>query len=124
MPRPGVILWEALKNAFKRKKSTVIYPFEPGIKPVEGLRGAHYFELEKCSGCRMCSRVCPSHCIEMVPTEKTRTKLRPVIDLSACIFCGLCADRCPRDCLHMTDYIELSAFDSEEMIIYQEEEEG
>jgi len=60
----------------------------------------------------------------MVPTEKTRTKKRPAINLSECILCALCVDSCRYDALVMTDYIELSAFDSKEMIIYQEEEEG
>lgn len=123
MPWPGVIICEAIKNAFKRKKATVDYPNEPGIKPAKGLRGMHHFDIDKCIGCSICARVCPTMAIEMVPTEKTRTKKRPVINLSECIFCALCADRCPKDAIQMTDTIELSAFEPEEMIIYQTEED-
>jgi formate hydrogenlyase subunit 6/NADH:ubiquinone oxidoreductase subunit I len=123
MKRPGVILCEALRNAFSRKKATIDYPFKDGVKPKEGLRGAHRFEIDKCIGCGICSRVCPTGAIDMVPSERTRTKKRPVIDLGECIFCALCAERCPKDCLHMTDYIELSAFEPEKMIIYKTEPE-
>ncbi|MEA2070778.1 MAG: NADH-quinone oxidoreductase subunit I [Asgard group archaeon] len=121
MTRPAVIIWEALKNAFKCKKATIDYPYEEGVKPEKGLRGAHRFEIEKCIGCSRCARVCPADAIEMVHSDITRTNKRPVINLSECIFCALCADNCPKDCLHMTDYIELSAFNPEEMIIYQKE---
>jgi len=122
MTRPGVIIWEALRNAFKRKKATIIYPFEPGIKPKVGLRGAHYLDLVACTGCRACERACPPLAIEMVPSEVTKTGRRPVINLGECIFCGLCEDACRYDALVLTDYIELSAFDPKTMVIYSKED--
>ncbi|MHA1127099.1 MAG: 4Fe-4S binding protein [Candidatus Heimdallarchaeota archaeon] len=121
MPRPGVILFEALRNAFKKKKATIIYPFEAGIKPETGLRGAHTLILERCTGCRACERACPPIAIEMVPSEQTKTGKRPVINLGECIFCGLCEEACRYDALWLTDHYELSAFDPDEMIIYQKE---
>lgn len=120
MTRPGVIIWEALRNVFS-KKATIDYPFEEGIKPKYGLRGAHVLYIEKCTGCRACQRVCPSLAIEMVPSELTKTKKRPVINLGQCIFCGLCEEACRYDALFLTDYIELSAFQQKEMIIYENE---
>lgn len=121
MARPGVIVWEALRNAFKRKKATIKYPFEEGIKPKAGLRGAHVFYIEKCTGCRACQRVCPPLAIEMVPSNLTKTGKRPVIHLGQCIFCGLCEEACRYEALFLTDYIELSAFNEKEMIIYETE---
>lgn len=122
MTRPAVIIWEALKNAFKRKKATIIYPFEAGIKPEKGLRGAHHLDLVKCTGCRACERACPPVAIEMVPSEVTKTGRRPVINLGECIFCGLCEEACRYDALILTDYIELSAFKQDEMVIYSKED--
>ncbi|MHA1504303.1 MAG: 4Fe-4S binding protein [Candidatus Heimdallarchaeota archaeon] len=121
MPRPGVILFEALRNAFKKKKSTIIYPFEAGIKPETGLRGTHTLILKRCTGCRACERACPPLAIVMVPSEQTKTGKRPVINLGECIFCGLCEEACRYDALWLTDHYELSAFDPAEMIIYQKE---
>lgn len=121
MTRPAVIIWEALRNAFSKKKATIIFPFEPGIKPAVGLRGAHYLDLVACTGCRACERACPPLAIQMVPSEVTKTGRRPVINLGECIFCGLCEDSCRYDALVLTDYIELSAFDPKNMIIYSKE---
>lgn len=121
MTRPAVIFWEVLRNAFKRKKATIIYPFEPGITPTVGLRGAHYLDLIACTGCRACERACPSLAIEMVPSEVTKTGRRPVINLGECIFCGLCEDACRYDALVLTDHYELSAFDPTNMVIYSKE---
>jgi len=121
MPRPAVIIWEALKHVFG-KKATIDYPFEAGVKPKYGLRGAHVLYLDKCTGCRACQRACPPIAIEMVPSEVTKTGRRPVINLGECIFCGLCEEACRYDALFLTDYIELSAFDQKEMVIYEKED--
>lgn len=120
MPRPAVIIWEALRNVFS-KKATIDYPFEEGVKPLVGLRGAHVLYIENCTGCRACQRACPPLAIEMVPSELTKTKKRPVINLGQCIFCGLCEEACRYDALFLTDYIELSAYQQKEMIIYENE---
>ena len=46
-----------------------------------------------CSGCGVCSAVCPKACINI--RENARGELRPVIDDTACISCGKCKTVCP-----------------------------
>ncbi|MFW6148586.1 MAG: 4Fe-4S dicluster domain-containing protein, partial [Atribacterota bacterium] len=61
----------------------------PVIVP-EKFRGKIVYEREKCIGCRLCVRVCPSRAIEFLPEEK-KIKIR----LDRCIFCSQCNDVCP-----------------------------
>ena len=46
-----------------------------------------------CSGCGVCSVVCPQNCITM--EEDVYGFSFPVADVSACIQCGRCDNICP-----------------------------
>ncbi|WP_040198096.1 NADH-quinone oxidoreductase subunit NuoF [Candidatus Soleaferrea massiliensis] len=48
----------------------------------------YQIDKEKCTGCTLCSRVCPVHAIEGT------VKHPHTIDLSKCIKCGACMDKC------------------------------
>lgn len=47
-------------------------------------------DVEKCTGCKLCERICPSGAITMVEKEA-------VIDDNRCIDCQRCIDRCERE---------------------------
>lgn len=77
--------------------------------PVEipkNFRGKITYEMDKCIGCQMCTKVCPSHAIEFVPELK---KIR--IYVSRCTFCSNCNDICPVQCLHMSEEFMLADYD-------------
>lgn len=48
---------------------------------------------ESCTGCGLCSQICPANCIEM--KENKEGFLRPVIDKEKCKKCNLCKKKCP-----------------------------
>lgn len=134
MPTPMVI--ELIKQLFS-KTATNCFPvkYHPGKITVTELidkvgkgeakinspvpipdkfRGKIIYEKEKCIGCRLCVRVCPSRAIEFLPEEK-KIKIR----IDRCIFCSQCNDICPVDCLHMSEDFLLANEDrlSSEMIV-------
>lgn len=45
-------------------------------------------DQEKCTGCRMCTIVCPHHVFEM------NSKKVMIVDRDACMECGACARNC------------------------------
>lgn len=47
---------------------------------------------KECSGCSVCSQVCPQNCIEMIETKEGFNY--PVIDEKLCTDCGLCVKKC------------------------------
>lgn len=51
-----------------------------------------------CSGCSLCSLLCPKHSIKMKPDAEGF--LQPVIDKNTCIDCGRCYNNCP----HISKY--------------------
>ncbi len=48
---------------------------------------------EFCTGCGMCTAICPSSAIQMQPDEPGF--LHPVVDSAKCTDCGLCSRKCP-----------------------------
>ena len=51
---------------------------------------------ERCIGCRICEKNCPSGAIRVV--EK-----KAAVDPAACIACGMCAAKCPKAALFLTE---------------------
>ncbi len=99
----GSVITEMLGN-LRKKPATVLYPAEKLPVP-EAFRGRIAIRDEACIGCSKCAVVCPTECIDMVPSErevevKGKTIVRrkkPEVHLFACIRCGLCEEYCPTD---------------------------
>ncbi len=50
-------------------------------------------DTEKCSGCRMCTQVCP-HAVFTIENKRAR-----IIDPDACMECGACAKNCSSEAI-------------------------
>lgn len=86
----------------------------PPIPVPPGFRGKVAFYKDKCTGCKLCVRICPTQAIEFLPEEK-----KVKVFISRCCFCSQCVEICPVDALAMTDEFLLSSFDkyADELVI-------
>ncbi|MDD5085539.1 MAG: 4Fe-4S binding protein [Candidatus Omnitrophica bacterium] len=91
-----------------RKPATIKYPREKTEMP-EGFRGRVKFYPEKCVGCTLCMKDCPSDAI--VIRKVGEKQFEAEIDLGKCIYCGQCVESCPRRALEVTKEFELAQLD-------------
>jgi formate hydrogenlyase subunit 6/NADH:ubiquinone oxidoreductase subunit I len=108
MARPAKMLQELLRS-FTKKPATVKYPAE-GKEMPKGFRGKLKFYPEKCVGCKLCMRDCPSGAIEI--RKLNGKEFEAVIDLGKCIYCGQCVDSCLKKALEVTPEYELAQLDN------------
>jgi formate hydrogenlyase subunit 6/NADH:ubiquinone oxidoreductase subunit I len=104
---------ELLKNAVS-KPCTLAYPFEKREMP-KGNRGRHEYDETKCTGCGMCSRVCPSFAIELKGLGPKCEGLR--VNLGACLFCQQCEESCPTGAIWLTTAYELAVINKADEIL-------
>lgn len=112
------MLFEVTKNLFSTPM-TVQFPHQ-SIPIPDGYRGEQILDIDGCTSCGLCFRICPNRAIEMVaaPDEYKNkyAKEYPRIDLGKCCFCGLCQDICPKGSITLTKSFFLSTFDPNSVI--------
>ena len=86
----------------------------PPIAVPPKFRGKMSYDRGKCTGCKLCVRICPTRAIEFIPEQK-----KVKIFVSRCCFCAQCVEICPVDALAMTDEFLLSSYDkyADELIV-------
>jgi formate hydrogenlyase subunit 6/NADH:ubiquinone oxidoreductase subunit I len=107
MKKPGKMIAETLRNVL-RKPATVLYPFVKVTMP-EKFRGRLKFFPEKCIGCKLCMRDCPSNAITIRKIGEKQFEAE--IDCAKCIYCAQCVDSCPKKALEATGDFELAQLD-------------
>lgn len=83
-----------LGSVFK-KPSTLMYPVVPR-EWQERTRGSVSIVGEKCIGCGICARACPTNAIAVDKKGGSWT-----IERMQCVQCSACVDGCPTKCLTM-----------------------
>ena len=115
-------------KAFFRKPVTVMYPYEKLLVPErgQGLIRLRMTQLEpdpryKCTGCGICEKNCPQHCIKVIKMENDKQPETYTVDYALCMFCRICIDVCPFDALEQTQEYEFIGEERSEFIRPKEE---
>ena len=121
MKRPGKMIGEILSSVFK-KPATTKYPFEKAVLP-DKFRGKIIFHPDKCIGCKICVRDCPSNAIKI--NKVGDKKFEAEFDLDKCIYCAQCVDSCLKKALEVSQEFELAALDAKKLkVVFNAEPAG
>lgn len=96
----GAMLGDIARSLFRRPV-TRIYPFERKPAP-QRLRGRLHWNPEKCTGCGLCTKDCPSNAIELITLDKANKRFVLRYHVDRCTFCAQCVQNCRFACLSMS----------------------
>jgi NADH-quinone oxidoreductase subunit I len=83
-----------------------------------------WLDMDRCTSCGICAKVCPPQCIWIVRTDDPKTG-KPIpqpaefyIDMDICMNCGYCAEFCPFDAIKMDHDFELADYERDLSHVY------
>jgi formate hydrogenlyase subunit 6/NADH:ubiquinone oxidoreductase subunit I len=97
----GTMLYDILRSLF-RKPVTELYPAERQPTPAR-LRGKLLWNPEKCTGCCLCMKDCPSDALELITIDRENKRFVLRYDTGRCTFCSQCVQNCRFNCLEMSN---------------------
>jgi formate hydrogenlyase subunit 6/NADH:ubiquinone oxidoreductase subunit I len=120
--RIGTMIRDVITSLFKRP-ATRKYPFEREEAP-ERLRGMLVWDPEKCIGCSLCAKDCPSNAIEVLTIDKAKKQFVIRYHIDRCTFCAQCVQNCRFKCMGMSnEQWEMAALNKEPFTVYYGNEE-
>ena len=118
----GIItpMWASLRRTFLstiHRSMTIMYPYEKEWVP-DNYRGRPGLIFDRCLGCGICVRACPTTCIELVEVADDDGNMvkRPQVNVGRCMMCGYCAEYCPVNAMTTTTDYELAEFSRKDLI--------
>jgi len=113
----GSMVGDIIKSLFK-KPATIQYPVER-IQAPDRYRGQLFWEPEKCTGCQLCIKDCPSDAIELIVLDKVNKRFVMRYDMDRCTYCAQCIASCRLKCLNMSsEQWELASIKKEPFTVY------
>ncbi len=113
----AAMLSDIVRSLFKRP-ITEKYPFERYPAP-ERLRGKLTWNPEKCTGCALCNKDCPSKAIELLTIDKKAKRFVIEYHADRCTYCAQCVQNCRFECLGMSpEQWELAALSKQPFEVY------
>lgn len=115
--RIGTMLRDVI-DSFFRPPATEKYPFEKTAAPTR-LRGKLIWNPEKCTGCGLCAKDCPSNAIEVITIDRATKKFIVRYHMDRCTYCAQCVQNCRFKCMEMSSQEwELAALQKEPFTVY------
>jgi NADH-quinone oxidoreductase subunit I len=126
----GIGLVKGLKTtlrAFFSKPVTLVYPYRKVeiADRGQGLIRIRMTQLDplvyKCTGCGICEKNCPQHCITVAKKEGEKQPETYMVNYGLCMFCRICIDVCPFNALQQTQEHEFIGGSRQDFIRQKEE---
>lgn len=113
----------AITIQYPKEKMEMFEPFRGRLALARELET----DKEKCTGCQLCAKACPSACITVTQRKDEEGKRRSEvfeIDMSLCCYCGLCVETCPEDAIVWVRDYEYSVYDKTLLLVNKPTLEG